>query len=132
MAITLKPSRLFLFLALLLSGFALSILYWVDLALWVKAVVALSLVLPLYRLGLMARLKGADTVLQLRAEGHGHWLITTAKGEHRVLLSGESIVTQYICLLLFRNARGRFVSVILPDALQQEQDRRLLVALRFA
>ncbi len=131
MVITLKPSRIFSVLALLLCGFAISILVWVVLPLWVKAVLALLALLPIYRLWRTARLQGPDTILRLRPEGHGHWVITTPKGEHRVWLVGESIVTQRACLLLFQQAGKRFISIILPDAMPKEEYRRLLVALRF-
>lgn len=131
MVITLKPSRLFSILALLLCGFAISILVWVVLPLWVKAILALLALLPVYRLWQMARLQGSDTILSLKPEGHGHWIVATPKGERRVWLVGDSIVTQQACILLFQQAGKRFVSIVLPDAVSKEEYRRLLVALRF-
>ena len=131
MVITLKPSRQFLILTVLLSFFALTIIALIAVPIWVKGCLLALTLLPIYRLACLARLKGPAAIVRLQPQGQGQWLITTAKGDQRVSLLGESIVTQSACLLLFRQANKRFVSIILPDALPHDHYRRLLVALRF-
>jgi toxin CptA len=119
----------------IVHGGALVLIVQLDVALALRVLLGAAVIASMYvTLNSQALLHADGAVVKLVRRGDGLWTLHTAAGaEHEVRLLPGSYVTAYFVILNFATpSRWRRRSVILmPDALDAAQFRRLRVRLRF-
>jgi len=133
--IVLKPSKQFLTLMVLVYAMSCSIIFYLPVSPWAMGMLLLGVTGYVVR---MIRVYGTlysnYSIHHLRALTDGQWELISPQGLIIAKLTGDSIVTRFLCLLRFR-VPGRMqkcTCLIMQDALDVQQYRRLLVHLRCA
>ncbi len=133
MKFVLKPSKYLVTIYLLIHLGAIAILLLLPLAIWIKLLLFTFCVASLtFNLRQQALRLSARSIVNFWQTSSGLWSLQDRQG--RILsanLQGDSICTLYFVLLNFRLSRWQRRSVIiLPDAIHQDDLRRLRVLLR--
>jgi toxin CptA len=101
--------------------------------LWWLKVISL-MVLAIYSCHLVWRhalLRSAASIVRLRCHAEGLWTLTTAQGAVEERLRGDSVATQWLCMLRFQRL-GRYyprTCLVFRDSLSREEYRQLLAVL---
>lgn len=138
LSIAIRRSRRLTWLLILAHAGAVALLWPLAMALWIKAVVAVSIIASLvFFLNHVALLTAPEAVIavEIHDEQGGNLALQTRRGEwHECRLSGDSFVSTWLTILVLaqeNRRRARHV-VITPDNVDAGDFRRLRVWLRWA
>lgn len=123
-------------LLILAHAGAVALLWPLAVAVWIKAVVALAIIVSLvFFLNHVALLTTPEAVIAIEIEERGKISLQTRRGEwHECKLSGDSFVSPWLTVVVLaqeNRRRARYV-IIMPDNVDAGDFRRLRVWLRWA
>lgn len=129
----LKPSRHYLMLMLAILIISLNILLLLPTVYWMKMIGFVLLVA--YGFSILWQyvlLRNRNSIIAIKKQSDGHWLVRTNQYHYEVELCGDSVVTGLVSILRFRSPKSfwRKTAIIFRDSLGDEQYRRLLVVLK--
>lgn len=77
-------------------------------------------------------LRNRNSIIKMKRQEDGQWLIHTNSGKYETQLCGDSTVTAMVSILRFRSPKSfwRKTAIVFRDSLTKEQYRELLVTLR--
>lgn len=129
----LKPSKRYVTILSVLLLATVTIIVCQPISLWIKAMLLLFVVpygsWVMLRFGL---LRSQRSILALKFEGEGRWVLQTPEGTVTAELSGDSTVTNLACVLRFK-VPGEFwtqTCIVFRDSLDAERYQQLIAVLR--
>lgn len=131
-AIDLRPSRGFisLLIAGLFAGVFMTIISSIFLALKAVVLVLLSYYLYIQYIthGILTH---PSSLLRIEKLNKNEWLISDHAHHYQAELSGQSVVTAWVMILLFKvsGIRGKKVALVWRDAIGKEHYRRFIATL---
>lgn len=130
--IDLKPSKQFIFLMIVVIVGSLGNIYYVPLSFTIKLLLTVFTLsyggFIIWKYGLLTH---PHSIVKLVHDKQG-WQVREQRKFYPVKLSGDSTLTTHLCVLRFiiPNKRFKRSCVIFKDAVEQDQYRKLLIALR--
>ena len=136
LSIAIRRSGRLTWLLILAHAGALTLLWPLDLPLWVKAAAGLAVAASLFFfLNRAALLRAAEAVIAVEIGEDGRIALQTRRGDwHECRLSGDSFVSPWLTIMILtqeNRLRARYV-VIVPDNVDAGDFRRLRVWMRWS
>jgi len=128
-----KPSKIYLGLLSLIFLGSLGIVLTLPISRWF--ILFLVMMVSLYSLYLFKRFglqTHALSILKVRRQNDGRWLLQTKHESYLAELSGQSTVTQILCVLCFKEIHSHRLlpCLVFQDSLSLDQYRQLIVILK--
>lgn len=132
----LKTSFLLSCFYILIHAGAIIILFWLTIPLWLKIFLFIACVASfIYIITLQAWRINPKAIICCWPENNKNWLLQDRRGNvFAMQLLGSSICTVHFVLLNFKSVANKWLwrsVVILPDAMDKDDFRKLRVLLRF-
>ncbi|MBA3660442.1 MAG: hypothetical protein H0W64_01825 [Gammaproteobacteria bacterium] len=129
----LSYSRFYFLYLLVLSLTSMVALTVLNVSMMIKLLISLVIVSYfISRFRALIFFQAKTSIRSLRVQQGGVWILAMNDGVERAQLLGESVVTPFVSILLFKMAKQKLpkACVVFYDALTPEQYNRLCVACR--